>query len=574
MARIRKVEIQNYRGIQSFSWCPSPGVNCLIGPGDSSKSSILDAIDLCLTARRNIQFTDADFWQLDVENAIRITITLGELGDALKNIDAYGLYLGGYNADTGQVEGEPEADLETVLTVQLEVGSDLEPSWRLVSDRAAEEERPRYLSWSDRVSLAPSRMGAMASYNLSWRRGSVLNQISEERADASAALVAAARDARLAFGEGAKDQLSEALDIVGTTAQDLGIPIGAEAKALLDTHAVSFGGGTISLHDESGVPLSGLGTGSTRLLVAGLQRKAAERTTIVLIDELEYGLEPHRIIRLLGELGAKEQTPPLQVFMATHSPVVLRELSGDQLCVLRKQDDHHDISCVGTEDDVQGTMRGFPEAFLAPSVLVCEGATEIGLVRGLDFYRLEQGRTSMSAHGVALTNGGGDEVFKRAKAFQKLGYRVAVLRDSDKLPTPELEAQFKAAGATVFAWRDGCALEAELFLSLSTEGVNGLVDHAIELKGEELIDEHIKTASENGTNLTTIQAECFARHLSNENRMVLARAAKSRRGSWFKSVSAMEGASRDVVGPDLGNAAVEFQGRINAIFAWIENAGG
>ncbi len=574
MARIRKVEIRNYRGIQSFSWCPSPGVNCLIGPGDSSKSSILDAIDLCLSARRNIQFTDADFWRLDVENPIRITITIGELGDVLKNIDAYGLYLDCFNASTGQVEEEPEADLETVLTVQLEVGSDLEPSWRLVSDRAAEEERPRYLSWSDRVSLTPSRMGAMASYNLSWRRGSVLNQISEERADASAALVAAARDARSAFGEGAKDQLSEALDIVGATARDLGIPIGAEAKALLDAHAVSFGGGAISLHDESGVPLSGLGTGSTRLLVAGLQRKAGERTTIVLIDELEYGLEPHRIIRLLGELGAKEQTPPLQVFMATHSPVVLRELSGDQLYVLRKQDDHHDIRCVETEHDVQGTMRCFPEAFLAPSVLVCEGATEIGLMRGLDLFRLGQGQTSLSAHGVALTNGNGDEVFKRAIPFQKLGYRVAVLRDSDTPATPDLESRIKAAGATMFAWREGCAVEAELFLSLSPEGVDGLIEYAIELKGEDLIDEHIKTASNNQTNLTEIQAECFARHLSEESRMILAKAAKSRRGSWFKSVSAMEGAARDVVGPSLENSAAEFQGRINAIFAWVENAGG
>jgi putative ATP-dependent endonuclease of OLD family len=32
--------------------------------------------------------------------------------------------------------------------------------------------------------------------------------------------------------------------------------------------------------------LRGLGTGSTRLLIAGLQRKAAARATIILMDEL------------------------------------------------------------------------------------------------------------------------------------------------------------------------------------------------------------------------------------------------------------------------------------------------
>ena len=43
-----------------------------------------------------------------------------------------------------------------------------------------------------------TRIGALADFNLGWQRGSVLNRISEERADASAALVKAARDARVA----------------------------------------------------------------------------------------------------------------------------------------------------------------------------------------------------------------------------------------------------------------------------------------------------------------------------------------------------------------------------------------
>ncbi len=66
MARLRKIEIRNFRAIKEFSWLPSPGINCLIGPGGSGKSSVLDAIDACLGgARRNMQFTDADFHNLD-----------------------------------------------------------------------------------------------------------------------------------------------------------------------------------------------------------------------------------------------------------------------------------------------------------------------------------------------------------------------------------------------------------------------------------------------------------------------------------------------------------------------------
>ena len=388
MSVIRRIEVDNFRALKRFEWLPSAGINCLIGPGDSGKSSILDAIDFCIGARRNLQIADTDFHCLNVGAPIQISITLGELDDQLKTIDAYGLYLRAFDASTGAISDEPEAEQETVLTVQLAVQGDLEPQWTLVSERATAQSQTRNLNWNDRVRLAPTRLGAFDDHNLSWRRGSILNRLSEERADASAALVKAARDVREGFGEQAKEQLAEALQTVLETAVSLGIPVGAEVKAMLDAHSVSFSGGTISLHDERGVPLKALGLGSTRLLIAGLQRCAANESSIVLIDELEHGLEPHRIIRLIDALGAKEQKPPLQVLMTTHSSVAVRELSGSQLYVVRCVDGEHKVRHVGTADEVQGTIRLFPEALLAPSVLVCEGASEVGLVRGLPAHLL------------------------------------------------------------------------------------------------------------------------------------------------------------------------------------------
>jgi len=147
MARIRKIEIANFRGIKELTWCPTPGINCLIGPGDSGKSSVLDAIDFCLSARRTIQFTDADFHQLDVEKPVQISVTLGELDDGLKNLEAYGLYVRGFDAESGEVEDEPEKDTETVLTVRLTVASDLEPVWSLFSERAQAQGQVLSRSW-------------------------------------------------------------------------------------------------------------------------------------------------------------------------------------------------------------------------------------------------------------------------------------------------------------------------------------------------------------------------------------------------------------------------------------------
>lgn len=576
MPRVRAVEIKNFRGIKTLTWYPAAGINCLIGPGDSGKSSILDAIDLCLGARRSIQFTDADFHLLNVETPITIEVTLGELDDDLKNLDAYGMYLRGFDAETGTIEDEPEKDAETVLTVKLTVASDLEPTWTLVSERAEAQGLTRNLNWGDRVRLAPTRIGVMADYHLGWRRGSVLNRVSEERADASAALAKAARDARAAFGDQAQGQLGETLGIVAATAKELGIPIGENIKAMLDAHSVSFSGGTISLHDEDGIPLRGLGIGSMRLLIAGLQRKAAAQSAIILIDELEHGLEPHRIIRLLGSLGAKEKEPPLQVFMTTHSPVALRELAGSQLFVTRPAVDKHDVLTVGTADDIQSTIRLYPDAFLAPSVIVCEGASEVGLVRGLDQYRTANGHDPIAARGTALVDCGGgdaDRPFKRAAAFRTLGYRAAVVRDDDKKPSAGVEAAFIAGGGRVVAWRDGRALEDELFLSLTDDGVSKLLSRAMELHGAELVNEHIKSASQNGKDLDAVLQEMFSGGVTPESRLILGKAARAKKAGWFKSVTWMEDVARGIVGPDLANADAGFRALVEEVFACAGDAG-
>ncbi|HYW91983.1 MAG TPA: AAA family ATPase [Gammaproteobacteria bacterium] len=577
MARIRQIEIKHFRGIQAFTWQPAPGLNCLIGPGDSGKSTVLDAIDLCLGARRNLALTDADFYRLDVETPIQVTITLGDLEDSLKSLETYGLYLRSFDATKGIVEDEPDNEGETVLTILLTVEGDLEPSWTLVSERAEAQGQSRNLAWADRIRLAPARIGVMADYHLGWRRGSVLNRVSEERADASAALAKAAREARAAFGSEAEQQLGETLQIVADTARELGIGLDGDLKALLDAHSVSFSGGTIALHDQAGVPLRGLGTGSTRLLTAGLQRRAAAQSSMILIDELEYGLEPHRIIRSLDSLGAKEANNPLQVFMTTHSPVAVRELSGDQLFVMRSSAAEHHALPAGTSDDAQGTIRCFPEAFLAHSVIVCEGASEVGFVRGLDQYRAENGSDAIAAQGTVLIDSGGgsaDRPFRRATVFQQLGYRVAVLRDDDKKPDAEVEAAFVQAGGKVIAWRDGRALEDELFLSLSAQATSRLLDHAIELHGEDLINEHIRSSTGNDMDLDGARAEINNGGIGDDTRSLLGQAARAKRNSWFKTVTRMATVAHAIVGPDLAHSDQGFRALTDDLFEWVASGDG
>jgi putative ATP-dependent endonuclease of the OLD family len=164
-----------------------------------------------LGARRSISFSDADFYGLDVSEPVAITITIGELNDALKSVETYGQYLRSFNPETNAIDDEPESGRETVLTLRLAVKNDLEPLWTLVSDRADAQGQARYLTWADRVRLCPTRIGAFAENDLAWRRGSVLTKLSGEKAETSGALADAARSARNAFGDIAEKQLSATL---------------------------------------------------------------------------------------------------------------------------------------------------------------------------------------------------------------------------------------------------------------------------------------------------------------------------------------------------------------------------
>jgi putative ATP-dependent endonuclease of OLD family len=425
----------------------------------------------------------------------------------------------------------------------------------------------RYLTWSDRLRLNPTRIGAIAANDLAWRRGSVLAKLSDEKVETSGALADAARQARLAFGDIADKQLATTLGIVGDTARELGIDIGKHPRALLDAHSVSFSGGTIALHNEDGIPLRGLGTGSARLLVAGLQRKAAKEATVILVDEVEHGLEPHRLVRLLHSIGSKETPPPLQAFLTTHSPVAVRELAAEQLAVLRRGEDRHNVVIVGSKKNVQGTVRMFPEAFLSHSILVCEGASEVGVTRGIDQYRTGIGKVPMAASGVALVDAKGcDNLLPRAIAFRSLGYRTNILRDDDTQPSEIIEKAFIAKAGPIFKWRPGRALEDELFECLPDDAITSLLAYAVELHGEELIEAHIDTASAGALSLAICQVA-----VAPPIRACLAKACATKQNPWFKNVRAMEYCGREIIGPALAECEAGFREIIESVFTWIDD---
>ncbi len=568
MPLIRQLKIRRFRGVGRLEWAPGTGINGLIGPGDSGKSTVLDAIDLVLSARRSATFTDADFHGLDTTQEIQIEATIGDLPASLLELDRYGMFHRGWDSDFG-VSDEPEAGGEIVISVRLTVGADLDPKWTLYSERAEAEEALRDLPFAERVRLAPTRLGAFAGHHLAWGPRSVLNRIAEVRPAAGAALADAARQARAAFGDAAAAEVADTIDMVRDVAGQVGVAGAEEAEALLDAHGVSFGAGSIALHDGNGVPLRNLGLGSSRLLVAGLQALAGNSSPITLVDELEHGLEPFRIIRLLHQLGAKDAEPPRQVFVTTHSPVVVRELSAQQLWRARRDPAAPNLSLIklGRNPADQGTLRTCADAFLAPSVLVCEGATEVGLIRGLDLYWADQGERPMGSCGVAIADGTGSNMLQRALAFAQAGYRTALWHDSDKeLDAGELLA-LHAAGVTRFFWDEPYTTEMQIFASIADGAVGPLVDLARDWNGEESVNAQIHARN---ADIDLAFDNPFG--FTPEERAVLGGAAT--KGKWYKTVSYAETVGREVIGPHLAASGGRLSQTIGELRAWILGAAG
>lgn len=198
-------------------------------------------------------------------------------------------------------------------------------------------------------------------------------------------------------------------------------------------------------------------------------------------------------------------------------------------------------------------------------------------MRGIDQFRVAGGEASIGSIGIALVDSGGghaDRAFLRAAALRRLGYRSAVLRDDDIKPTAAAEQGFEATGGSIFKWRNGRALEDELFLSLTEQAVGKLVDYAIELHGEDRIDAHIKSASEGNNSLQAIRLELCLDALSARSREILGRASRMGKAGWLKSVTWMEQAAREIVGPGLSEADPEFRAMIERIFKWAAGGAG
>lgn len=530
--KIRKISIKNFRGIKELEWSlPTADIFCLIGKGDSSKSTILEAIRYAFYPQWNPTFSDSDFYQCKVENTITIEVSIGELIEDFCSLNKYGHCLRGWDTKTLKLTDEPDDDLERILTIRLSVGKELEPKWVAFCDR-----NPEGIPFkqADRNKVSVGLIGAYSERQLSWATGTALAKLTEAQS-LNELLANASRTARTSLDVDRAVTLKN-FDAAAEKSQGiaklLGVPVLDAYKAHLDLSSINLKVGGLALHDGD-IPLRQLGLGSRRMLLCGIQKMGLEEGHITLFDEVEFGLEPHRISRLIKHVREDKRG---QYFLTTHSPVVLRELRINELYVVHSKAGVVQIISASSgslkEHEVQGKIRSSAEAFLAKKVVVCEGATEVGFLRGLDDFQVGKGEDPLSFHGLALLNAaGGSKVKAMAKAFNSLCYQVCVFADADADDqfSPADVAELEKLGVPVYVWADKLSLEQRVFQDVPWPSV--LV--SVKLAQEELgFPVHDQVRSQF---LEDLDKDMGKWQDSVKLRAAIGTAAK--KGEWFKDIT-------------------------------------
>jgi putative ATP-dependent endonuclease of OLD family len=568
--RIRHLSITNFRGIRQLEWpIPDKALLCLIGRGDSTKSTILEALRRAFLPQWNLPFDDADFYLCSPQNTIRIETVLGCIPDTFRDLGTYGYCISGWDPAASRWRDEPGEGLEDVLRIRLAVGVDLEPIWRVIKN---DHDEGVPFKTDDRAKAAVSLIGATSDRHLDWSRGSLLNRLTQGE-NISESLAHAGRAARAALDARRSEALNkfdEAASTVETTAKELGVNVASSYRAHLDSEAINIRIGGLALHDGD-MPLRRLGLGSRRMLTTGIQKKNLSAPHITLFDEVEIGLEPHRIARLLHYL--KEDITG-QYFLTTHSPVVLRELTVDDLYVVHCKNGGTEVIAANKPaiaELIQGKIRSGAEAFLAPKIIVCEGATEVGFLRGLDHYWISKGKTSFAYEGIALFDANGaDKIREIAGGIKELSYVVSVLADSDrpsKFSSSDAD-YLREKGVTVTLWSEAQCIEGRVFADLTWTGVITSFQLACSIIGDvnRALDQ-VKTQYGQGfdRSITSWTDTPALRH-------ALGMAAKE--SGWFKRQSKAQQWA-EVICDELDDPAVattDLARKIGAIRNWVDCA--
>lgn len=566
--KLTNIEIKNFRGIKNASvvFPQDSRIICLIGPGDSGKSTLLTAIEWALWPSWNLVATDTDFNNCDTKTPIEITVSITELPEIFFKEDKYGLYLRDFEKAILGGDDEPTDTGIAILTIQLTIDESLEPKWNVITNRT----EPKPIGQKDRRLLSFGVVGFNHEKDFRWGRDSILQKYADSKDALHSAFTQAMRAA-------VENTSLEALDLMAPKLKEVGGQYGVGFNGEIHNRLLMQNGSystSVGVFDDK-VPFAQRGLGSKRLLSIGMNVNASSDGTLVLVDEIETGLEPYRISALISQFRNQFKDQG-QVIVTTHSRSVVCECSINEVCVCNNIDGILQLHRLNEKEeikaDVQGLLRATPDAFLCKRVIVCEGKTEVGLLRAFDSYLVKKGIPRFAYYGVtAIPGGGGDNFFQMALLLHECGYDVAILMDSDISGEETQKRQMRGKGIPVFDWEQGFAIEEQIFKDVSLECVDDLLAIAIcEHSFEKVISDFNRIFEPDTLPYCAEEKKLTVnKNVSTEERVKIGSVAKHNKSEWYKNTSKGEMIGNRIFQEFDDMLECRFKTQIIALYNWM-----
>ena len=474
MAQLHHLSVKHFRGLVDFEQIFSKGITCIIGRGDSGKSTILDAISYVFCTSWSLHLNDSDFTGCDTSSPIIIEGTVIDVPPEL--VEKFGKHIRGVGKDGRLIDDMESAEAinaQSALTIQLKVGKDLEPAWSVVSYHG---EEPSIIKAADRGKLNVFAVSDYTDRHFSLNKGNPLYSLYKQLSDGAISddenkVLDVVREAKTAFDASINNKFNAVINKLKEEASSLGITLN-DMKAMLDHKDIAISENKVSIH-ENGVPFRLKGKGSKRLLSLAIQLSLTNPSGVILIDEIEQGLEPDRAQHLVSVLSRHSDK---QVIITTHSSNVIVEIPCESLYIMRSGAK----SLLHVEGELQGSIRKNPEAFFAEKVLVCEGATEVGICRAINKWRQDSGKVSAACKGVRFADGEGRHLDEYVVGFRNLSFTTGLFCDSDDKVLNALKPTFVSQGITLIDCEDKKAIENQIFQDVSWDTIKELIPIAIQ----------------------------------------------------------------------------------------------
>ncbi len=472
---IYQLTISRFRGIKSLTWHPARGVNIVLGGGDVGKTTILDAIGLLLSPTNAANLSDSDYYLREVasEFTIEAIVSLplaGAMNQQFKT--SWPWVWDGSDAVVPSIEADGAATSEAVYRLRVRGTEDLELAFEIVQPDGAAD----HLSVGLRRSIGLVRLSGddRSDRDLRLVQGSALDRLLSDKTLRSRI---ASELGKTDVQERLTPEAKKALTDLDATFRNQTLPSGLDISITGGPGAsVASLIGLMAQCESVRLPLVSWGAGTRRLAALAIAEQNQGEHPIVLVDEIERGLEPYRQRALLE----KQQAGESQVFITTHSPAAISAASSAALWYV----DHAGrIGLLDTAKTARHRTKD-PDTFLSRLAIIGEGITEVSFTVSL----LERAvGSSVRQYGIHISDGGGhDATIDLLESLGKAGLQFGGFVDNEDRHPQRWERIMKAQGDLLFRWKAGCT-EHNIIGAVSDDSLEALLtDPENELTGTRL----------------------------------------------------------------------------------------